>query len=205
MKIIIATRNLNKIKEITSIISIPDVEFMSMNNFPQIPEIHETGTNFTENALIKAKTVNKYTGYITMSDDSGLEIEALGNKPGINSSRFLGEKTDYNFKNNKILELLKSVPYNERKARFVCSIAICFNSEDYKVVSGICEGYISSDIRGEQGFGYDPIFLVPAYKKTYAELNENIKNNISHRALALQKAKDIILERCGNQFKTKSF
>ncbi len=195
MKILIATNNSHKFKEISQILSVLNVKLLSLSDFPDIGEIHETGNSFSENAKIKAMTVNKLTGHITLADDSGLEIEALGNEPGINSARYLGKNTDYRIKNKKILEILKSVPDSNRQARFICTVAICFDISDCEVTTGKCEGFIAREIKGEQGFGYDPIFWVPEYKKTFAELDDKIKNTISHRAIALNKAINILNRR----------
>ncbi|MBI5416881.1 XTP/dITP diphosphatase [Candidatus Poribacteria bacterium] len=191
-KIIIATRNQHKFKEITQILSVPNIEFISINEFTHVGDVDETGKTFVENAAIKAIAAYKCTNHISIADDSGLEIEALDNKPGINSSRFMGEKTDYKTKNNKILELLRSLPDQKRTARFVCAVAICFALDDCQVVIAACEGQIGHEIRGENGFGYDPIFFIPEYQKTFAELSNEIKNQISHRGKAFKLVQKII-------------
>ena len=150
-------------------------------------DVEENGTTFEENATIKAEAICKICGKPVMADDSGLEIDYLGKKPGVLSARFLGHDTSYDIKNAKILEMLEDVPEEKRTARFVCSIAVAFPDRDTVVVRDTIEGIIGYESAGENGFGYDPIFYVPELKKTTAQLSMEEKNKISHRGKALVK------------------
>ena len=164
-------------------------------------EIEEDGRTYSENAVKKAVEVAKRSGRISLADDSGLEIDALNGKPGINSSRFAGINADDRERNLKILEMMKDAPHGKRGARFRCVIAIANpptppftkgGEEGLYTCEGVCEGEIAESIRGDKGFGYDPIFIVPEYGKTFGELGPEVKDKISHRAKALKKAKEII-------------
>jgi XTP/dITP diphosphohydrolase len=143
------------------------------------------GESFDEHSIKKAKTVMDATGAIAIADDSGLEVEALNNAPGIYSARFSGEGATDEKNNEKLIELLKAIPYTERGARFVSAIAMVFPSGQVITVRGECEGIIGFEARGNNGFGYDPYFIVPEYDKTFGELGSDVKNKISHRAKAL--------------------
>ena len=189
LEILFATNNEGKIKEISEMLSLANIKILTMADFPQIPKINEDGKTFKENALKKACQISKYTGKICLADDSGLEINHLKGEPGIYSSRW--GKTDKE-RIDKVLALLENVPEDERNARFVCVLALVFPDGKKYVVQEECKGKISSDPRGKYGFGYDPIFLIPKYNKTFAELGEKIKNNISHRGKALKKMLKII-------------
>ena len=149
-------------------------------------DIVEDGETFEQNALIKARSVWKQTGQLVISDDSGLEVDALGREPGIYSSRYMGEDTSYHVKNMNIIERLKGVPEEKRTARFVCAAAVIFPDGSEKVVRGVMEGRIGYEERGENGFGYDPIFILPEFEKTTAELSPEVKNSRSHRGKALR-------------------
>ena len=155
-------------------------------------DIVEDGKTFEENALIKAKAVMEVTGQLTLADDSGLEIDALNGEPGIYSSRYLGEDTSYVKKNSVILERLKDVPEEKRSARFVCAVAAAFPDGQTKVIRGTMEGIIGYEIKGENGFGYDPIFYLPQYGKYSAELSSDEKNAISHRGEALRRIREVL-------------
>jgi len=189
LEILFATNNEGKIKEISKMFSVTNIKILTMADFPQIPKINEDGKTFKENALKKACQISKYTGKICLADDSGLEINHLKGEPGIYSSRW--GKTDKE-RIDKVLALLENVPEDERNASFVCVLALVFPDGKKYVVQEECKGKISSDPRGKYGFGYDPIFLIPKYNKTFAELGEKIKNNISHRGKALKKMLKII-------------
>ena len=189
-RIIFATSNEGKMREIRAIMADSGYEVVSLKEAGISVDVEENGTTFEENAIIKASTIAKATGELVLADDSGLEVDYMNKAPGVYSARFLGEDTDYVVKNNYILEKLQGVPKEERSARFVCVIALC-NPD------GICitrratiEGYIGYEIRGENGFGYDPIFMVDEYNKTTAELSMEEKNKISHRAKALRAIKE---------------
>lgn len=185
-KLVIASGNIGKITEIKAILNDLPLQVVSMNELGYNLEFDEIGATFSENALIKANTLYKITNGIVLADDSGLEIDFLNGAPGIFTSRFAGEKASQEEKNNKIINLLKGIDREYRTARFVCSIAIVSDNMNFTVEDSV-EGIISEEPRGNAGFGYDPIFFVPEYQKTFAELPEDIKNKISHRAKALEK------------------
>lgn len=189
-RIIFATGNAGKMKEIKAVFSDFDVEILSMKEAGIDCEIEENGTSFEENALIKAKAIHKITGDIVLADDSGLEVDYLNKEPGIYSARYMGEDTPYSVKNENIINRLEGVPEEKRSARFVCVIAAVLPDGSTKVVRKTIEGYIGYEERGENGFGYDPIFMVPEYNKTTAELTMEEKNKISHRGKALQSMKE---------------
>ncbi len=184
-QIIMATGNMNKVREIRRMLRGTNLKVLSLKEAGIEAEIEENGTTFEENAAIKAETIRDLTGKIVMADDSGLEIDALGKEPGIHSSRFMGEDTSYTIKNQAILDLLKDVPEKERTARFVCAVAIAYPDAPTITFRGTFEGRIAHEIKGENGFGYDPIFYVPEKGKTSAELSPDEKNAISHRGKAL--------------------
>lgn len=189
-KIIFATGNQGKMKEIKSVFSDFDGEILSMKEAGIFLDIEENGTSFEENALIKAKAIWERTGAIVLADDSGLEVDYLNKEPGIYSARYLGEDTPYEVKNRNIIERLAGVPKEQRSARFVCAIAAVLPNGSTKVVKKTIEGYIGYEEKGENGFGYDPIFVVPEYGKTTAELTMEEKNVISHRGKALRSMKE---------------
>lgn len=185
-KIIFATGNENKLKEIRQIMQDMDVEIISMKEAGINIEIEETGTTFLENSYLKAKTIWDITGGIVMADDSGLVIDYLNGEPGLYSARYMGENTSYDIKNANILDRMKAAKGNERSARFVASI-VCIlpNGKELSVVETM-EGIIADKVAGENGFGYDPILYLPDYACTSAELSDNEKNKISHRGKALR-------------------
>lgn len=185
MKIIMATTNNNKIREIREMLAETDIEVSSMSDEGIDIDIEETGETFEENAVIKAKTISELTGKTVIADDSGLVIDALNGEPGVHSSRFMGEDTSYDVKCNAILDMLKGVPEEERGARFVCSMALVYPGQEPLTFNGIFEGRIAHEIKGENGFGYDPIFFVPERGVTSAELSPEEKNAMSHRGKAL--------------------
>ena len=189
MKIVIATGNAGKMKEIREILSDIPYEVVSMKEAGVTADIVEDGTTFEENAIIKAKTIAKLTGEIAMADDSGLEVDYLDKAPGIYSARFLGEDTSYDIKNKYLIDRLEGVEGADRSARFVCAIACVWPDGREKVCRATIEGVLAKEPAGENGFGYDPIFYVPEYGKTTAELSMEEKNEISHRAKALMEMK----------------
>lgn len=189
-RIIFATGNKGKLKEINEILSDLDCEIVSMKEAGFNPEIEENGVTFEENALIKARTIMELSGEIAMADDSGLEVDYMDRQPGIYSARFLGEDTSYDVKNKYILDKLEGVEEEKRSARFVCAIACVFPDGREIVKRATIEGRIGYEIKGENGFGYDPIFFVPEYNATTAELTMEQKNAISHRAKALNAVKE---------------
>ena len=189
-QIVIATKNINKVKEIDAIFSLPDLEFKSLLDFPGLPEIVEDGETFIDNAFIKARTAAAHSGLLTIADDSGLSIDYLNGEPGVLSARFGGPGAGDRDKCYLILDKLKGVPFEERTARFVCAAAIVDPSGKEWIIEETCEGIITQNMRGSSGFGYDPIFLIEEYGKTLAELGMEIKNRLSHRAKAFRKVKE---------------
>jgi len=189
MKFILATHNRGKILEFRKLLLFPEVDIVSMDDIPQIKclKIEEDGKTFIENAVKKATTVAKVSGYPVIADDSGLVVYALGGLPGVYSARFAGEKAS-DLKNN--LKLLKEMEgIEDRRAAFVCVIALAFPNGKIFTYEGRCEGFITKELRGNKGFGYDPLFYYPPLNKTFAQMNMDEKNKISHRAKALQKLK----------------
>lgn len=193
--IIFATTNEGKMKEIKEIFESAPYDVISMKEALLDVKIEETGTTFEENAMIKARTIMEITGQIVLADDSGLEIDALNKAPGIYSARYLGETTSYEYKNQYILDQLEKVMEERRTARYVCAIACAFPTGRVITKRATVEGRIAYKAVGSNGFGYDPIFYVPEFKKTMAELTMEEKNQISHRAKALNMMKqELILE-----------
>jgi len=195
-KIVLATQNKGKTKEFAAMLAKSglDVQVISMSDVPDAPEIIEDGNTFKENAYIKAKAICSQTNLITLADDSGLEVDYLGGEPGIDSAIFAGEPRDDKKNNEKLLSSLRDVPYEKRTARFRCAICIMTPTGDHFEADGTCEGIIISEPRGENGFGYDPIFYLPQYKKTLAQLDLELKNTISHRSEAFGKAVKILAD-----------
>ncbi len=191
IKIVFATNNIDKLNEAQSILKDLPYQFVGLNEFPNIPEIEETGKTLLENSLIKARTIHKITGIPTMADDTGLEVNSLNDAPGVKSARYAGENATYKDNLNKLLKDLKGVPHGERQAQFRTIISFVTDSEEHWV-EGIVKGIILNESRGENGFGYDPIFYIPELKKTFAELSMEKKNKISHRGLALGKIRILL-------------
>lgn len=193
-KLIFATGNQDKMKEIRMILGDLDYEILSMKEAGISADIVEDGKTFEENAEIKAKAISKLAGCLVLADDSGLEVDYMDKQPGIMSARWMGEDTSYTVKNAKIIENLKGVPDQQRTARFVCAIAAAFPDGQVITKRGTIEGMIGYEERGENGFGYDPIFFLPEYGKTTAELSPEEKNQISHRGRALEQIKKELIE-----------
>ena len=191
-KIVFATTNEGKVKEIKEILAGFPIEVVSMKEMNITADIEENGATFEENSLIKAREVSKLTGLPAMADDSGLEVDYLNGEPGIYSARYLGRDTDYDYKNNYIIDKLKEAKGEERSARFVCVISLVLPDGREFVKKGVMEGRIGYEIKGENGFGYDPIFFLPEYGKTSAEISAEEKNKISHRGKALSAMKELI-------------
>lgn len=191
MRIILASKNQGKLKEIIAFSQgwsppLP-ATFVSLAHYPHVGELEETANTFRDNALMKAEQVTEAAGEAAMADDSGLEVDALGGAPGIYSARFAGEHGNDEKNNQKLLTMLKDVPDEKRTARFRCAIALSLPDGRKFFTEGTIEGLILRDFRGTGGFGYDPLFFLPAYQKTLAEISQEIKNRISHRAVALEK------------------
>jgi len=186
--IILASNNKDKVKEVKEILKGYDI--ISMKEAGIDVDIEENGTTFEENALIKARAIMKLTCQITMADDSGLEIDYLNKAPGVYSARFMGHDTSYDIKNKALIQKLEGVKGSDRSGRFVCAIAVCFPDGREIVKRGTMEGLIAEEIKGDNGFGYDPIVYLPEYGKTSGELAPEEKNKISHRGKALALIKE---------------
>lgn len=185
-KIIVATGNEGKMDEIRQILGRENIDFASLKDENlQDVEIVEDGSTFEENAMIKARKISEITGQMVLADDSGLEVDYLDRAPGIYSARYMGEDTSYDIKNNHIIKLLEGVPEEKRTARFVCAMACAFPDGRSLTTRGVIEGRIGYEQRGDNGFGYDPIFYVPEFGCTTAELAPEEKNKVSHRGRAL--------------------
>ncbi|HOO28926.1 MAG TPA: RdgB/HAM1 family non-canonical purine NTP pyrophosphatase [Lachnospiraceae bacterium] len=188
--IVFATGNEGKLKEIRMVLADLDVTVLSMKEAGVCTEIEENGTSFEENAVIKARAVMKETGMLTLADDSGLEIDYLNKEPGIYSARYMGEDTPYSIKNRELIKRLDGVPDEKRTARFVCAIAAVYPDGTEETVRAVMEGRIGYEEKGTHGFGYDPVFYLPAYNCMSAELPLEEKNKISHRGKALRLMKE---------------
>ena len=193
-KIIFATGNEGKMREVRMILGDLGIQVVSMKEAGVTAEAEENGTTFEENAIIKAKEIMEKTGEIVLADDSGLEVDALGGEPGIYSARYMGHDTSYHIKNNSLIERLEGKTGEERSARFVCAIAACFPDGRVLTTRGIMEGQIGYEEKGENGFGYDPIFYLPEYQCYSAELPLEEKNKLSHRGKALRLMKERLHE-----------
>ena len=194
-KIIFATTNKNKVREVNMMMEGFDVKLIPMSEMGIDVDIEETGTTFEENAIIKAKAICDLTGEIALADDSGLEVDYLDGAPGVYSSRFLGEDTPYEIKNDYIIDKLKDAKGDERSARFACAMAMVFPDGDVETCYGTIEGLIGYEQRGTNGFGYDPIVYVPEYEMTTGEMAPELKNSISHRGKALEQMKEVMKRR----------
>jgi XTP/dITP diphosphohydrolase len=186
-EVIIATKNAGKLIEFQSILSAYGLEAISLLELEESPDVEETGSTFEENAILKAEAISKMYGKMAIADDSGLSVDSLGGEPGIYSARYAGEEKNDDANISKLLQQLKGVPKEERNARFRCALALAEPGRETITVEGSVEGYITDEPIGENGFGYDPIFLVKDKAKTMAQLSKEEKNKISHRAVALQK------------------
>lgn len=193
-RVIFATGNENKLKEIRMIMSDMDVEIVSMKEAGCFVDVEETGTSFEENSILKAKAIAQKSGEITLADDSGLEIDYLNKEPGIYSARYMGEDTSYTIKNANLLERMDGVPDEKRTARFVCAVAMVRPDGTSEVVRATMEGRVAYEPAGENGFGYDPIFYLPEYGCTSSELSPEDKNAISHRGKALRMIREVLEE-----------
>lgn len=194
-KIIFATGNQDKMREIREILGDLNTEILSLKDAGIVLDVEENGTTFEENAMIKARAAAEKTDAIVLADDSGLEIDCLNKEPGVYSARYMGEDTSYIVKNQALLERLKGVPKEKRTARFVCAVAAVFPDGETLVKSGTIEGYIGEKPEGENGFGYDPIFYVVEYRCSTAALSREQKNAISHRGNALRAIKGELKKR----------
>ncbi|HEY0006460.1 MAG TPA: XTP/dITP diphosphatase [Pyrinomonadaceae bacterium] len=192
--LLIATRNTGKLREIEALLSDTDLRLYSLRDFSALPEVEETGATFADNAGLKASAYARQ-GLWTLADDSGLEVDALGGAPGVRSARYAGEGASDAERNALLLRELARTNDAERRARFVCAIAIANPTGEVLHISlGVCEGHIAQEPRGQNGFGYDPLFIPDGYTKTFSELPDEIKQQLSHRARALSKARVFLLK-----------
>ncbi len=196
-RIIFATKNKGKLKEINALLAEMNLLVLSMEEAGIVTDVVEDGTTFEENAKKKAIEIMKISNEITLADDSGLEVDYLEGAPGIYSARYMGEDTPYSVKNQHILSLLEGVSDEKRTARFICVIAAAFPDGRVFAVRGTIEGVIAKEIKGQNGFGYDPIFYIPELGFTTAELSQADKNAISHRGKALRQMKEILYRELG--------
>ncbi|MCX7886255.1 MAG: XTP/dITP diphosphatase [Verrucomicrobiae bacterium] len=204
MQIFVATRNRDKLSEIAAILSDLGLEIVSLADRKDLPDVIEDGATVRDNAVKKAVEMARATGMLTLADDTGLEVDALGGEPGVRSARYAGEKASYHENNKKLLAALQGVPMEKRTARFRCVVAIADANGLVDTVEGICNGVIIEEERGGGGFGYDPLFVPDGQVKTFAELSPDVKNRISHRAKALQKAWAVLsryVRACGGEGK----
>ncbi len=188
MKLLLATRNLDKVREIRSVLADLDVELICAADVPDLPEVEEDADTLEGNAIKKAMTLHKMTGLPTLADDTGLEVEALGGAPGVFSSRYAGPDATYADNVQKLLQAMRDVPESRRQAQFRTVIAFAHDGQ-VETVEGVCRGVITTEPRGSNNFGYDPVFYVPDLGKTMAEMTLEEKNRISHRGRALQEIK----------------
>ncbi|WP_027338896.1 RdgB/HAM1 family non-canonical purine NTP pyrophosphatase [Halonatronum saccharophilum] len=192
MKFFLATGNLHKIEEMKKILKGNNIDLISKLDIGDIPEVVEDSKEFKGNALKKAREICEYTKMPTLADDSGLVVDVLDGKPGVYSARFAGEGATDKENNKKLLELLKGVPVEERSAYFISSIALVFTDGREEIFEGRCYGSIGFEEKGEEGFGYDPLFIPKGYERTFAQIGAEIKNEISHRANALVELKEFL-------------
>ena len=191
-ELLIATSNKGKLAEIKELLKDVVLTFYSIGDFPDFPQVLEDGATFEENAMIKGLSAARATGKPVIADDSGLEVECLGGKPGVLSARYAGENATDAANNEKLLREIAHIPQELRKATFRCVIALCFPNGSCRTFTGFLEGLLINGARGEGGFGYDPLFLVPEYGQTLAELPMGVKNSISHRGKALAELKEFL-------------
>jgi XTP/dITP diphosphohydrolase len=192
MELLIATRNKKKFLEIKQLLKGCKFKLLSLIDMPRLPEVNENGLTFEANAAKKARQISRLTGKLTLGEDSGLCVDALNGAPGVYSSRFAGlHKSDLD-NNIKLLKELKGLPLSKRKAHYVCAIALAFKGRAIKSLEAKCNGLIGFDMKGSSGFGYDPLFIIPKYNKTFAQLGLKIKHTMSHRFKAIKKVRNYL-------------
>jgi XTP/dITP diphosphohydrolase len=194
-ELLVATRNAGKLREVRSLLSDLSVRLLSLSEFPATTEVEETGQTFAENAALKASAYATQTGRLTLADDSGLEVDALGGAPGVLSARYAGAGASDAERNARLLAELAGTTEPNRRARFVCCIAIADDAANLLHIStGICEGHIAYEPRGANGFGYDPLFIPDGHAQSFGELSQEVKQRLGHRARALAHARVFLLE-----------
>jgi XTP/dITP diphosphohydrolase len=192
MKLVLATRNPHKVFEMRELLSGLDVEVLSCQDFPGVPEVVEDGDTLMENAVKKARVVAEATGLPALADDTGLEVEALGGQPGVFSARYAGESATYDDNNRKLLRALVGLPAPNRRACFKCVVALALPGGIVTTAAGLTWGTITTEPRGTAGFGYDPVFLADGSERTYAELSSAEKHAVSHRGKAMAAARELV-------------
>lgn len=192
LELVVATKNKKKLEELKEILKGNDLKITSLADYGKTPRITENGRTFKANAIKKAQIISRFTGKLTLGEDSGLVVDALKGKPGVFSSRFAGKNKSDNQNNLKVLKLLGKLPFAKRKAHYTCAVALAHKNNLIAIVEGKCSGFIGFVRKGSFGFGYDPLFVIPKYKKTFAQLGAGVKHKISHRAKAMQKIRKII-------------
>jgi len=191
-ELVVATKNKKKLQEIKDILSGLDLKVTSLSDYPDLPRIIEDGKTFKANAVKKALKIGSSLRKLTMGEDSGLCVNALNGRPGIYSSRFSGKNKNDAQNNAKLLRLLQGLPADRRRAHYTCAVALSEGSKLVGVVEGKCFGLIAKELSGSRGFGYDPLFLIPRYKKTFGQLGEGVKHKMSHRFKALKQVREIL-------------
>lgn len=195
LNIVLATRNKKKVDEIKRIVKDMPVTVYTLDDFPGCPEVEEDGKTFEENAVKKARVVSGYTKMPALADDSGLEVYALGGAPGVFSARYAGEGADDRKNYEKLLKEMNSLPDDKRMGRFVCVIALAFPDSRVETFSGYAEGMIGKELKGANGFGYDPVFYPKGHGRTFAEMSDKEKDLLSHRGVALGRLYDFLKSR----------
>ena len=195
MQLVLATNNKGKIKEIKRLLADLPITILTADDYLEFPDVEEIGETFVENALLKANAIAEFCDLPALSDDSGLEVDALDGAPGVHSARYASEDGNTVKNNNKLIDELKDIPEEKRTARFKCVIAINWGDGTTDTVEGAVEGIIAKDIAEGNGFGYDPVFYYPPAKKRFSEMTMEEKNAVSHRGKALQKALELIVKR----------
>jgi XTP/dITP diphosphohydrolase len=191
-ELVAATANRKKLEEIREIMKSLRYEISSLADLGEVPKIVENGRTFKENAIKKALIIARFTGKLTIGEDSGLCVNALDGRPGVHSARFSGKDKNDDKNNRKVLSLLEGLPMKKRRAHYCCAVALADADGLVGVVEGKCFGYIAREPAGTGGFGYDPIFIVPAYRKTFGQLSSSVKHRLSHRSKALAKAHKLL-------------
>ncbi len=189
LRIVLSSGNRDKLREVREVLAAPWLELVPLVSFPNPPMPEEGTTSLEENALLKARMARDFTGLTSIGDDTGLEVDILGGKPGVSSSRYAGENASYEDNVEKLLNVLQSIPKQERTARFSCVIAIALSDGREKLFRGRCRGHITFKPSGRNGFGYDPVFVPEGRKSTFAQLSPTLKNRLSHRGRALRSLK----------------
>jgi XTP/dITP diphosphohydrolase len=191
-ELVIATKNPKKLHELQRYLKTIRAKCVSLKEFTSVPRIVENGRTFKENAVKKAVIISRFTKSLALADDSGLVVKAIGGEPGVRSSRFAGPGKSDKANNRKLLDLLKDVPLNKRQAKFACAVVMAYNGHVVKIIEEECIGRIAFEARGKCGFGYDPVFLISKYKKTFGELGLKVKDRMSHRSKAMARARKFL-------------